>query len=133
MSLLSDEVRAFLAEPHFAALAIVGAQGLPHQSIMWYLVEGDEIVFNTKAGRAKERYLHDDPRASLLIGGAYRYVRVTGRVRVIRDPEIAHADIHRLAIRYSGAEAAAKSMERFNLEERITYRMPIDRLYAYGF
>ena len=132
MSVLSDDVRAFLAEPHFAVLATVGAQGLPHQSVMWYLLEGDEIVFNTKAGRAKERYLRDDPRASLLIGGEYRYVRVIGRVREIRDPGIAHDDSRRLAIRYTGALAAAKSMERFSLEERITYRLPIDRVYAYG-
>ena len=133
MTPLSGEVRAFLVEPHFAVLATVGAQGLPQQSVMWYLLEGDEIVFNTKAGRAKERYLGDDPRASLLIGGAYRYVRVTGRVREIRDPGITQDDIHRLAIRYTGAEAATKSMERFGREERITYRLPIDRVYAYGF
>lgn len=130
---LTSEVRAFLGEPHFAILATVGADGLPHQSVMWYLLEADEIVFNTKAGRAKERYLRDDPRVSLLIGGEYRYVRVTGRVREIRDPQVAHADIHRLAVRYTGAEAAEKSMERFSLEERITYRMPIERVYLYGF
>lgn len=130
---LSDEVRAFLEEPHFAVLAIVGARGLPHQSIMWYLLEGDEIVFNTKAGRAKERHLRNDARASLLIGGAYRYVRVTGRVREIRDPDVAQADIRRLATRYTGAEAASTSMERFGQEERITYRLPIDRVHLYGF
>ncbi|GAC1494597.1 MAG: hypothetical protein NVS1B1_12590 [Candidatus Limnocylindrales bacterium] len=130
---LTAEVRAFLDDPHFAVLATVGRGGLPQQSVMWYLLEGDEIMFNTKAGRAKERYLRDDPRVSLLIGGEYRYVRVTGRVREIRDLPVAHADIHRLAVRYTGAAAAEESMERFGLEERITYRMPIDRVYAYGF
>lgn len=114
-------------------LATVGPAGLPQQSVMWYLLEGEEIMFNTKAGRAKERYLRDDPRVSLLVGGEYRYVRVTGRVREIRDPQVAHPDIHRLAVRYTGAVAAKKSMERFGLEERITYWMPIDRVYAYGF
>jgi len=133
MTPLSAEVRAFLCDPYFAVLATIGAGGLPQQSVMWYLLDDDEVMFNTKAGRAKERYLRDDPRASLLIGGEYRYVRVTGRVREIRDPEVAHADIHRLAIRYTGDDAASKSMERFGLEERITYRMTIDRVYAYGF
>jgi len=133
MTELSNEVRQFLGEPHFAVLATVGAAGLPQQTVMWYLLEGNEIMFNTKAGRAKERYLRDDPRVSLLIGGEYRYVRVTGRVREIRDLVVAHADIHRLAVRYTGADEAAKSMERFGEEERISYRMPIDRLYPYGF
>ena len=132
MTELSPEVRAFLSEPHFAVLAVAGPAGLPQQSVMWYLLDGDEILFNTKAGRAKERYLRNDPRVSLLIGGAYRYVRVTGRVREIRDPAVAQADIHRLAVRYTGAPAAAKSMERFSLEERISYRIPIDRVYRYG-
>jgi len=129
---LSPEVRAFLGQPHFAVLAVIGPDGLPQQSIMWYLLDGEEIMFNTKAGRAKERYLRDDPRVSLVIGSAYRYVRVTGRVREIRDLGVAHADIHRLAVRYTGAPAAATSMERFSLEERISYRMPIDRVYRYG-
>jgi len=133
VSLIAGEVRAFLAEPHFAVLATIGARGLPHQSVMWYLLEDDEVMFNTKAGRAKERYLRDDPRVSLLIGGAYRYVRVTGRVREIRDPRIAQEDIHRLAIRYTGAAAATNSMARFAQEERISYRMPLDRIYRYGF
>ena len=133
MTGLSAEVRAFLGDPLFAVLAAVGPDGLPQQSIMWYLLDGDEIMFNTKAGRAKERYLRDDPRVSLLIGGEYRYVRVTGRVREIRDPEEAHADIRRLAVRYTGEDEASKSMERFGLEERITYWVTIDRVYAYGF
>jgi len=133
MTALSAEVRAFLDEPHFAVLATVGVHGLPQQSVMWYLLEGEEVMFNTKAGRAKERYLRDDPRVSLLMGGEYRYVRLTGRVREIRDPDVAHADIRRLAVRYTGEVAAATSMERFGLEERITYWMTVDRVYAYGF
>lgn len=132
MTELPEEVRAFLDAPHFAVLATIGPDGLPAQSVMWYLREADEILFNTKVGRAKERHLRADPRVSLVVGGEYRYVRLTGRVREIRDPAIAQADIHRLALRYTGAEAAASSMKRFSLEERVSYRMPIDRLYRYG-
>ena len=130
---LSDGVRAFLAAPHFAVLATIAADGVPQQTVMWYLLDGAEILFNTKAGRAKERYLRADPRVSLLIGGAYQYVRVTGRVHEHRDPDAAHADIRRLAVRYTGEAAAEESMVRFGLEVRITYRMPIERVYLYGF
>ncbi len=107
--------------------------GAPHLTVMWYVLDGDEIVFNTKAGRAKESNLARDPRVSLLVydGSGYRYIRIDGRVRAIVDPDIAHRDIARLAVRYHGAEDAKKSIARFATEERITYRLPTTRVYDY--
>ena len=86
---LTPGQRAFLEEKHFAVLGTVNASGSPHLTIMWYLLDGDEIVFNTKAGRTKESNLARDPRVSLLVydDGGYKYIRIDGRVT-----EIAVAD-----------------------------------------
>lgn len=130
---LTVEQRAFLEERHFAALGTINASGAPHLTIMWYLLDGDEIVFNTKAGRAKESNLARDPRVSLLVydDDGYKYMRIDGRVRTITDPEIAHRDIARLAVRYSGEEKAKAAIARFEREERISYRLPTTRVYDY--
>ena len=130
---LTPGQRAFLEEKHFAVLGTVNAAGSPHLTIMWYLLDGDEIVFNTKAGRTKESNLARDPRVSLLVydDGGYKYIRIDGRVTAITDPQTAHRDIARLAVRYSGEEKAKAAIARFEREERISYRLPTTRVYDY--
>ena len=130
---LTAEQRAFLEEKHFAVLGTTNASGTPHLTIMWYLLDGDDIVFNTKAGRAKESNIERDPRVSLLVYAedGYKYMRIDGRVTTITDPNIAHRDIARLAVRYHGEEKAKAQVARFNSEERISYRLPTTRVYDY--
>jgi PPOX class probable F420-dependent enzyme len=130
---LTPEQRAFLEERHFAVLGTTNASGSPHLTIMWYMLDGDDIVFNTKAGRAKESNLARDSRVSLLVYAedGYQYMRIDGRVTTITDPQVAHRDIARLAVRYDGEEKAKAAIARFNSEERISYRLPTTRVYDY--
>jgi PPOX class probable F420-dependent enzyme len=123
--------RAFLEERRFAVLATVNRDGSPHLTVMWYLLEGDEIVFNTAAGRRKPENLEHDPRASLIVHDEYRFVRVEGTVRRIDDRETTQTDIRRLAQRYYQDERrTANAMERFSKQQRITYRMRVRRVYS---
>lgn len=133
---LTAEQRAFLDEVRFAVLGTVNASGSPQLTIMWYLVEGDEIVFNTVRSRAKSLNLDRDTRVSLLIydSTGYRYVRIDGRARRVDDPAIGQADIRRLALRYYGGDAERverAANARWSREERVTYRVPIARIYEY--
>ena len=131
---LTDDQRRFLEERHFSVLGTINQFGAPHLTVMWYLLDGDEIVFNTKAGRKKDSNLTRDPRVSLLVydSSGYKYLRIDGKVRIITDPQVTQADIHRLARRYHGdADAAERAIARFVTEERISYRLPTDRVYDY--
>ncbi|HUS16354.1 MAG TPA: PPOX class F420-dependent oxidoreductase [Chloroflexia bacterium] len=131
---LNDAARAFLDGPHFAVLATVSPRGNPQQSVMWYLVEGDEILFNTKRGRVKEKNLARNAEVSLCIADGYRYITIRGVVRIIEDRDTTQADIERLAARYTGPEKAAqRARDQFNQEERISYRVPLDQVTVYGF
>ena len=127
---LSARQRAFLEERRFGSLATVNADGTPHQTVMWYLLEGDEIMFNTARERRKPSNLARDPRVSLLVFDEYRFVRVTGRVREAATGDAGHRDIERLAIRYDGEASAARQMARFRTQERVSYRFVIERVYA---
>ena len=133
MALTADQ-RQFLEAKRFAVLGTVNASGSPNLTIMWYLLDGDDIVFNTKVGRAKETNLGRDKRVSLLVydeSNGYKYMRIDGRVRAITDQTVAQADIARLAIRYQGQERATGAIERFKREERVSYRLPTTRIYDY--
>ncbi|MGH2498517.1 MAG: PPOX class F420-dependent oxidoreductase [Candidatus Limnocylindria bacterium] len=131
---LTAAMRAFLQERRFAVLATLRKDGSPLLTVMWFLLDGDEIVFNSKRGRRKDDNLTRDPRVSLIVEDEYRFVRVEGRVRAIADPAVAQADIGRLAVRYEGTESAERRMrEVFSRQERISYRLPVRRVYAGGF
>jgi PPOX class probable F420-dependent enzyme len=130
---LSNEMRAFLAEKRFAVVATINPDGSPHQTVMWYELQGDEIMMNTAQGRVKDRNLRRDPRVSLCVADGYRAVTISGRARLIDDQEIAQADIARLAVRYHGPEKGARQAEQFRRQVRITLRLPLEQVIPYGF
>ncbi len=130
---LSDTARAFLGEQRFAVLATINKDGTPQQTVMWYELQGDEIMMNTAHGRLKDRNLARDPRISICIEDGQRFVTLRGAVTLNDEIETAQADIKRLAARYSGAEQAEKSAANFRKEHRITLRMKIEGVMERGF
>ena len=137
MTELTPAMRAFLGERRFGVLATVGATGAPRQTVMWFLLvsseAGDEIMFNTAAGRRKPEHLAREQRVSLLVEDGYRYVCVSGSVRTITDRETTQADIRRLAARYEGEESAERRMSVFGTQDRISYRFNITGVTEDGF
>src|SRR6266566_9872687 len=126
---LSEKAREFLQGRRFGALATINRNGTPQLTAMWYLLEGDTIVMNTKAGRTKERNMRRDPRISVCVPDGYDYVTITGRVEMIDDPQIAQHDIFRLAIRYDGIESAKQQMEeQFSKETRVSLRLKPEQI-----
>jgi PPOX class probable F420-dependent enzyme len=133
-TILTDEMRRFLEEPRFAVLATVNPDGSPQQTVMWYLLEGDRILMNTKRGRRKDRNIDRDPRVSVCVEDGYRYLALAGTLTADEDPARAQEDIRRLAERYHGREEAARMVaEGFSLQERVTLRLAIERIDAHGF
>jgi PPOX class probable F420-dependent enzyme len=131
---LDPTVQQFLEDVRFGTLATINRSGSPQQTVMWYELQGDEIMMNTARGRLKDRNLVADNRASLCVDDGYHYVTITGRITMNDDQTVAQADIHRLAVRYDGKERADEmSRDQFGKQERITLRLSIDRVSAHGF
>lgn len=130
---LSEPVRAFLAEPRFAVAATINPDGMPQQTVVWYDLRGDEVLFNTARDRLKDRNLRRDPRVSLCIEDGYRFVTIRGRARIVDDPAITQADIRALAIRYAGPERGEhQARNQFFREQRVSLYLPIEHLYVVG-
>ena len=128
---LTESMRAYLAEPRFAVLATINADGMPHQTVVWYDVRDDEIVFNTARGRVKDRNMRRDQRVSLCIEDGYRYLTLQGRVRIVDDPAISQADVRALAIRYAGPEHGEhQARNQFFREQRVSLYLQIDHIIA---
>ena len=130
--LLQDHVRAYLSEPRFGVLATINADGASQQSVVWYDLDGDDILLNTRAGRVKDRNLRRDARASLCVSDGYRYVTLEGTVEIDDDQRVAQADIRRLAIRYDGEESGNRQAEeKFTRQQRVTIHLKITKVIVY--
>ena len=129
MAELSDKARAFLQEKRFAVLGTINPDNAPQLSTMWYELDGDEILMNTKVGRVKERNMRRDPRISICIEDGYNYLTLAGTAQLIDDQETAQADIKRLATRYHNPAKAEQMMhDQFSKQQRVTIRMTIERV-----
>ena len=126
---LSERARAFLNEHRFAVLATYNEDNTIQQTVMWYLLEGDTILMNTKKGRRKYENMRRDPRISICVPDGYIYVTLSGTAELIDDPEIAQRDIYRLAVLNHGERAAQEQMRaQFSKEQRVTIHLHIDHI-----
>jgi PPOX class probable F420-dependent enzyme len=134
-AVLSEPVRAFLDADRFATIATVDPDGGPRQAVIWYRVDGDSIVINSKAGRRWPVNLQRDQRTSVAIAdqaNGYRWVGLTGTVTVIDDQPTAQADIAEMARRYHAddPEKAERLIhDGFERQQRVGFRIVIDAVH----
>lgn len=69
MSLLSDEVRAFLQKPLLARMSTIDFEGYPHTVPVWFKLDGDEIVVIATRDTRKVGHIARNPKGALAIGG----------------------------------------------------------------
>ena len=121
-----DDLRDWLlARPRYPVLAVLDSDGGPNQSVMWFDLDPDRpdtIVMNTRVGRAKERFLRRDPRASLCFEEDYAWIALQGRVELDDDRDASMRDIRALAERYGS------NPDQFIGQERVTLRMRVERV-----
>lgn len=129
---LSERVRAFLAQPLYPTLATVGADGEPHQAVIWYRLDPDDrILVNSRAGRRWPNELKQDGRASLAVtdlADPFSWVGLQAVVEtVIDDVPSAQDDIVALAVRYD--EDDDESVAKFRSQDRISFRLRITAVH----
>jgi PPOX class probable F420-dependent enzyme len=136
-TILSERVRTFLDANRFATIATTDPDGSPRQAVIWYRLDGDEIVLNSRVGRLWPSNLVRDQRISVAIGDradGYRWVGMTGHVTVIDDQPTAQADIAEMARRYHADEpdeAERLIRERFSTQQRVSFRIAIDAVHEH--
>ena len=134
VELLTPAVRAFLEERRFAVVASIREDGLPHQTVMWYALRGDTILLNEGRARTRSRHLRRDPRLSLCVEDADRYVTITGTCELqSADQAAALADIVALAVRYEGEEQGRATEAFFSQERRETILLRIEGVQTRNF
>jgi PPOX class probable F420-dependent enzyme len=126
---LPDPIRAFLAEPRVAAIATLNPDGSPHQAVVWYVLDGESLMINSRRERRWPQNLARDGRISVAVHeGTQRshWVGVKGHAELLHEGDEALADIQALARRYGG------DPRTFVGQERVSYRIVVASTFEYG-
>lgn len=95
----TPEQDAFVRAMKAAIVTSLRKDGSPATSLIFYAVEGDELIFSTTIDRLKAKTLKRDPRAVLTViddGAPYRYVSIEGPATVVEGDVVAeHITINR--------------------------------------
>ncbi|ARH94268.1 PPOX class F420-dependent oxidoreductase [Streptomyces sp. MOE7] len=129
-----DEWQRFLSEgTRTGKLATVRADGGPHVAPVWFLLDGDQLVFNTGAETVKGRNLARDGRVALCVDDErppFSFVVVQGTAEISDDlPEVRHWAT-RIAARYMGEDRAEEYGARNGVPGEVVVRLTIDKAVA---
>jgi PPOX class probable F420-dependent enzyme len=117
-SIQDPEVRKFLTEgTRTGKLAFLSPSGRPLVAPIWFILEGDELVFNTGQDTAKGRYLARDPRVAITVdleAEPYAYVQVQGDAELSEDPGELLRTATEIARRYVPGGRRAEEFGRRN-------------------
>ncbi|PPS70607.1 MULTISPECIES: PPOX class F420-dependent oxidoreductase [Streptomyces] len=116
-----------------AKLSTVRADGSPHVVPIWFLLDGDEVVFNTGENSVKGRNIVRDCRIALCVDDdrpPYSFVVLRGRARVSEDLDEIRHWATRIGARYMGEERAEEFGARNGVPGELLVRVTVDRVLA---
>lgn len=129
-----EDAFAFLAEgTRTAKLATVSGSGRPHVVPVWFVLDGEEIVFTTGRDTVKGRNLRRDGWACLCVDDErppFAYVQVRGRATVTEDAPGLLDWTRRIAERYVGPEQADAFGRRNAVDTELLVRVTPEKLIA---
>src|SRR5260370_28230568 len=105
-----EEYTSFLQEgSRTAKVATAAKNGQPHVVPVWFVLDGDTIVFTMGDTSAKARHIARDPRIALCVDDErppFSFVMVEGTAQTSPNPPEMLAWATRIAARYMGADLA---------------------------
>ncbi|MFJ8494368.1 PPOX class F420-dependent oxidoreductase [Streptomyces sp. NPDC094038] len=129
-----DEWRAFVSHgTRTGKLSTVNADGSPHVAPIWFLLDGDELVFNTGKDTVKGRNLARDGRVALCVDDdrpPFHFVVLNGHARLSEDLGELRDWATRIAARYMGAERAAEFGARNGVPGELLVRVTVEKVVA---
>ena len=115
-------------------LATVRADGRPHVVPIWFVLEGNKIVFNTGSYSVKAKNMMREPRVSISVDDQeppYSFVTVEGTAELIEDPSECLQCATRIGERYMGQDRAEEFGKRNSAEGELIVKITPTNVLAY--
>jgi PPOX class probable F420-dependent enzyme len=127
-----SEAMAFLAEgTRTGKLATASPSGAPHVAPIWFVVDGEDLVFTTNMETVKGRHLRVNPRGALTVDRSefpYDFVVVRGPIVVVERAPDLFEWATRIAERYVPAGRAEDYGKRNAVPDELLCRLRVERI-----
>jgi PPOX class probable F420-dependent enzyme len=114
--------------------AIVRADGGAHVTPIWFVLDGDDVVFTTSSASLKGKALRRDPRLAICVDEEeppYAYVMIQGEATISEDPGELLKWATVLGGRYMGADRAEEYGRRNAVPSEDLVRLRVTKVIAY--
>ena len=131
-----DEYIRFINEgTRTGKLATVNKNGSPHVVPIWFLFDGENLIFSTGLNSVKYKNMERDPRVCISVDeekDLYSFVKIDGTATFNTDPDEQLVWATKIAARYMG-EAGAEAYGKRNSgpEETLVIVKP-EKILAYA-
>jgi PPOX class probable F420-dependent enzyme len=129
-----EQIQDFLSQGRRTGkVATTRSDGRPHLAPIWFILDGDDIVFMTGAETVKGKTLQRDPRAALVVDleePPYAFVMVEGHVTLSRDLDEMLPLSIAIARRYVAPDEAEDYGRRNAVEGELLVRLHPDHIVA---
>ncbi|NEC88419.1 PPOX class F420-dependent oxidoreductase [Streptomyces sp. SID12501] len=130
----AEEWRAFVSHgTRTGKLSTVRADGSPHVAPIWFLLDGDDLVFNTGKDTVKGRNLARDGRVALCVDDdrpPFAYVVIQGRATLSEELDDVRHWAARIGARYMGEARAEEFGARNGVPGELLVRVHIEKVLA---
>ena len=107
--MIDEAARAFLQKTLIARLSVVDGDGCPHTVPVWFMLDGDDVVFISARDTRKVGYIGANPKGAVIIGGdsgdEAGYL-IKGTLAIEEDPD--GVWLKKLTFRYEEPALAAQ-------------------------
>ena len=129
-----EQIRAFLTEgTRTGKLATTRKDGRPHVVPVWFVLDGEDVVFTTGAETVKGRNIRRDGRISMLVDDErppFAFVQLNGTATWEDNPSNMLDWATRIAARYMGEDQAEAFGRRNAVPGELLVRFSPDRTVA---
>ncbi len=129
-----DEIRDFLsAGTRTGKLATTRKDGRPHVMPIWFVLDGEDVVFTTGAETVKGRNIRRDGRVSMLVDDErppFSYVQLNGTATWEDNPSNMLDWATRIATRYMGENLAEQYGRRNAVPGELLVRFTPEKTVA---
>lgn len=135
MASIPAPAQALLGSDAVAHVWTFNEDGTPQVSVVWVVVQGDEVLFGTSGSSRKARNLARDPRVVLSIEdeernerGFQRHLVIHGRATLQPGPDAALMD--RMAMKYLGLHRHPLALR--DSPTMVVVRVAVERVSGVG-
>jgi PPOX class probable F420-dependent enzyme len=114
--------------------AVVRPDGSPHVTPVWFVLDGEDLLFNTGTGTVKHRSLVRDPRISICVDDdrpPYSFVTILGEVTISEDLDELRKWATVIGGRYMGPDRAEEFGARNGVPGELLVRVHPSRVIAH--